>query len=108
MTTTNTFKISCDSGQFIIIDPCYLLDDTGTEQEKYEAICDLTLSTKGFGEILGGFAFGTPYGDGVYAVEAELDANGKIVRLSIELEDAIDDEDEPHWLHPDTDDDEED
>ena len=86
--------VDCDSGQFILIDPCYLLD--GDDQSaKYDAICDTTLSTRGFGDIFGGFAFGTPYGDGTYSVDVELDANGKVLRLTLELDDTVgDDEDE--------------
>jgi hypothetical protein len=85
-----------DSGQIILIDPCYLVDDdyypdgppTGNP---YDTICRVTVGSGGHGEVLGGFATGTLYGDGRYPVYAEMKGD-KIARLVI----SFDDDEEPN------------
>jgi len=83
-------EVGVDSGQIMIVDPCYVLDDdfvvggkpTGG---KYDAICRMTLSGKGYGEVADGFATGTLGGDGTYPIIAELNDRGQIVRLTIDF-----------------------
>jgi len=97
-----------DSGQFMIIDPCYVWDDDFNMDGKptgkpYDAACRLTLD-KGYGELEGGFVAGTLYGDGEYDVYAEVSDNGRIVRLTIEFGDT-DMLDLNNWLDEDEDED---
>lgn len=70
-----------DSGQIMLIDPCYVLADNNTDDKKlnqlYLDICDVTIE-QGAGEIELGVATGTYYGDGNYPVYAEMD--GKRVK----------------------------
>lgn len=88
MTTTKQVgSIAVDSGQVLLVDPCYVL--TG---HAYEEVCGRTLDLCGFGQVAGGFATATLYGDGVYPVYAEVDSRGRIVSLTISFadEDEID------------------
>ena len=63
-----------DSGQLMIVDPCYLL-----EGQHYEAVCDITLRDPNHGGefIAKGWANGvvssTGIGDGNYPVYAEIE-----------------------------------
>lgn len=86
-------QIGVDSGQILVIDPCYILDDeynpngepTGGE---YDSICRVTVKRPNHGQVLTGglgFATGTYYGDGVYPVYAERDSDGAIRRLVIDF-----------------------
>lgn len=71
-----------DSGQIMVIDPCYVLDG-----EAYESVCKVTLSEKGCGPVSdGGTVVGTAYGDGVYPVFGRRDDQGRIVELRVDLE----------------------
>ena len=90
--------VAVDSGQIMVIDPCYVWDDDfalggAPTGGKYDAVCRVTTGDKGFGTIDLGFATGTLYGDGVYPVFAEMDGN-RIVRLIIDFDPADDDEDD--------------
>ena len=98
--------VPVDSGQIVIIDPCYLQDwrhgdydpDTaGEPRNDYEAVCRLTVGDSNFGEIERGTVHGvasrTAYGDGVYPVYAELDrVGGRPLKLTIYFEGGPDDE----------------
>jgi hypothetical protein len=86
--------VNVDSGQIIIIDPCYLLDGDNDQQNKYENICKITLSPKGHGEILGGFVSETYYGDGSYPIYAEITPNGQILRMTIDFDPEFDEEED--------------
>lgn len=74
--------IPVDSGQVMLVDPCYVLDE-----EKYRLACDATLSDDKMGEILvkdvAGTAFvtSTATGDGMYKVEAEYNDHNEIKRI---------------------------
>lgn len=90
--------IAVDSGQIMVIDPCYVWSDDfalGAEPTggEYDAVCRVTTGTKGFGQIDLGFATGTLYGDGVYPVYAEM-VDGRIARLIIEFDPSDEDEDD--------------
>lgn len=92
-------SIGVDSGQVLIIDPCYVLDDEFNPNSeptggKYDAVCRTTLSDDGYGEVLYGVASATYGGDGHYPVYAEVDKNnGRVVRLIIEFVEDENDED---------------
>ena len=100
MRITTLGYASVDSGQLLVIDPCYVWDDpfkgdvpTG---KPYDTACRLTLDSKGYGEVEGGVVFGTLHGDGRYRIKAETDRVGRVVRVIIDLdfEDFEDDEDD--------------
>jgi hypothetical protein len=98
--STKIGSIAVDSGQIMIIDPCYINADfakefdhstKGQDQESYEmnydGCCNATLSSKGYGTIGDlAIACGTLYGDGEYPVYAELDRNGRVRALTIDFD----------------------
>lgn len=77
-----------DSGQVMIVDPCYVIKDykSGQAENEYTEVCDMTLSEAGHGEVLGGFVTRTLYGDGRYPVYAEMDSHGRIVKMTIDFD----------------------
>jgi len=102
--THNTTKVrvgnfAVDSGQVMVIDPCYVWPDDFTPNGDptggpYDAACRITLS-KNYGQIAGGFVTSTLYGDGYYPIYAEVNEHGRIVRMVIDFApyDSEDDED---------------
>lgn len=98
-------EVWVDSGQVMIVDPCYLGDwkDNEFSQENpedrsfsYAGACNATLSSGRADQLEhGAVASSTAYGDGVYPVYAERDPDGTIVRLVIEFDErSADDEPE--------------
>lgn len=83
--------VTVDSGQLLIIDPCYLSEwkhgefapDDDNEYNSYNAACELTLSDKRFGNVLGGIVFSSGYGDGNYPVYCNTDNDGVIIKVEI-------------------------
>lgn len=83
-----------DSGQLIIIDPCYLSKWKDGESDDltshYGKACEKTLK-EGGGQILvsnvAGFGVvtGTYDGDGTYPVYAHIDHTGRPTKITIEL-----------------------
>lgn len=87
-----------DSGQAIIGDPCYLdewepWDDKKENFEEnvkkageysYLGACGVTLK-QGYGELgtASAVAFSTGYGDGLYPVYAEINDDGRIVKITV-------------------------
>jgi len=98
--STKIGSIAVDSGQIMIIDPCYINADfakefdhstKGQDQDSYEmnynGCCNATLSKKGYGSLEKlAIACGTLYGDGEYPVYAELDRNGRVKTLTIDFD----------------------
>lgn len=81
-----------DSGQILLIDPCYVWKDpfnlggepTGGD---YDASARITLSDKGYGPVAGGVVTSTAYGDGSYPVYVEVNSQGRVQRAIIVFED---------------------
>jgi hypothetical protein len=108
--TTKTLigQVAVDSGQIMIIDPCYINADfakefdtstKGKEQSEYEmnydGCCNATLSDKGYGQLENlAIACGTLYGDGVYPVYAEFDDNNRVKSLTIDFDPRSDADDD--------------
>jgi len=93
--TKTVGEIGVDSGQVLLIDPCYIKKDTlGNERMNYKPstkevglgeflndptldnkknfytnVCERTLLGKNHGNTMGGFATATTHGDGTYKVE---------------------------------------
>lgn len=72
-----------DSGQLLIIDPCYLDSwkdgDYVPEKEAdndYHRACEITQNKEMGGSIKGGVVLSTGYGDGAYPVEVEYSDEG--------------------------------
>ena len=84
--TTHDMKlvgaVGVDSGQLMIVDPCYI-----TDGPVYEDICNVTLEKPGYGEVDGGFATSTLYGDGLYPVYAITDVRGRIRGMLVWMDD---------------------
>jgi len=109
--------IGVDSGQVMIIDPCYAWDDMFTMSGDptggpYDEACRATCYTPHhYGGIKGttdcdnaGFACGTLHGDGEYPVIALVDEQGRIHSITIDFDDAgwndepeDEEDDEPDW-----------
>lgn len=84
---------SVDSGQIMIVDPCYVVGrGADNSEEDYDRICEVTLDNqsevKCAGPIFEGHAIasGTLYGDGRYPVWAEVDSNGRVRSLTIDFD----------------------
>lgn len=94
-------RFAVDSGQAIVGDPCYLdewepwndkVDKFDEHVNKageygYLGACGVTLD-KGYGELgtASAVAFSTGYGDGLYPVYAEINEDGRIVKVTIVFE----------------------
>ena len=91
-------NVSVDSGQVMVIDPCYVLDGMhdhapkhdpkAHKQCEYGHPCEVTLSDKRHGEFMAkGFATAiassSGYGDGNYPVYAVKNDEGRVVELTI-------------------------
>ena len=80
-------RVAVDSGQVIICDPCYLIDNF--DESKYKDVCDAKADL-GYNEFLvKGFATAvvssTLVGDGLYPVYARLDRDGLVEKLEIDF-----------------------
>lgn len=97
-------EVSVDSGQVLLIDPCYIKKDTlGNEKFNYDHkkkkylndptldnkknfytnICERTLVGNGYGNTMSGFATGTTHGDGTYAVKGIFDDSDQLQGIFI-------------------------
>jgi len=100
--------VSVDSGQLVLVDPCYLKDwkdgpfDLNLKPDNdYAKCCLASLSVKGGGNVFSDLAvcFSTGWGDGTYPVYATKE-DGRIVKVEIEMggedqEAGLDDEESP-------------
>ena len=76
-----------DSGQILLIDPCYVYKDDFTGGDTptggdYDECCRITLS-EGAGQTDLGVVTSSGYGDGVYPVYAQKDGNGRVKQVTI-------------------------
>ena len=100
MTTELIGHCGVDSGQILLIDPCYVYDDdfradTDPTGGPYDEACRITLSDKGAGETSHyGVVTRTAWGDGAYPVYAEKGRNGQILSVTIYFDD------DPHNPEP--------
>ena len=82
-----------DSGQIMVIDPCYALKDEFDDMNgNYRSVCNVTLSDDGYGEFplpangyTGsiGVATTSGYGDGCYPVYVDVNNDNRVVALHI-------------------------
>ena len=86
--------VPVDSGQVMLIDPCYIGSDFPTEygdkpgtNPDYAGACKASLTKAQCGNFAKGLGFctSTNIGDGVYPVYVQYDANGRIARVLIEF-----------------------
>lgn len=81
-----------DSGQILLIDPCYVWDDDFALGDKptglpYDKACRVTCeSDDGAGEVEGGVVTRTAWGDGRYPVYAQMSGN-TILSVTIYFDD---------------------
>ena len=88
-------NITVDSGQIIVVDPCYLKDYKANDYVKkentdfsYNNICHLTMQNKHQlkqGDWDFAIASNTGYGDGSYPVYAVKDKEGTVKKIIIEF-----------------------
>lgn len=90
--TIKVGSVGVDSGQVMIVDPCYVLKDefaygSSPTGGMYDETCRLTVGhpTHHGETTFGAFATSTYYGDGEYPVYADVDENGRILRMTIEF-----------------------
>lgn len=96
MNETKTLIGSCgvDSGQIMIVDPCYVIDGKFSEQQ-YDECCTVTLSDEQAGQIMGDLAVvsTTGIGDGYYPVYATIENiagwGERITKLEIDFTDHV-------------------
>ena len=93
-------SVAVDSGQIMIVDPCYIQSDfannfspatkgqDNTDHEmNYDGCCNASLSKNGYGTIGNlGLACSTLYGDGEYPVYATFDDDGRVKTLTIDFD----------------------
>src|SRR5262245_18144959 len=96
--------VAVDSGQLILVDPCYLREwkdgnvefkdseVTNAKANHYAAACAQTVKGAG-GELLvagiagTGVAFPTGWGDGNYPVHALVSDEGRVVKVEVDFSD---------------------
>lgn len=104
-------EVSVDSGQVLLIDPCYIKKDTlGNEEFNYDFkkklslkdptlddkknfytnVCERTTVGEGFGNVMSGFATHTTHGDGTYTVKGVFDDMDQIQGIFISFVDNLD------------------
>ena len=94
MSTMLVGRCGVDSGQIMIVDPCYVIDNKFSEQQ-YDECCAVTLSDKQAGQIMHDLAVvsTTGIGDGYYPVYATIEDVGgwgeRITKLEIDFTDHI-------------------
>lgn len=93
-------SVAVDSGQIMIIDPCYIENDFSNDfnghfkdepkssyEMNYDGCCQATLNEVGYGSIQQlAIACRTTYGDGVYPVYAEFNSSGQVTSLTIDFD----------------------
>lgn len=86
--------VPVDSGQVMLIDPCYIGSDFPTDSDSkpqeapdYAGACQASLSKPQCGNFAKGLGFctSTNIGDGEYPVYVQYDADGRIARVLIEF-----------------------
>jgi hypothetical protein len=98
--------IGVDSGQVMLIDPCYIKADFESEYGdkpalNYAGACKVSLSSKGCGNFGGNaysntlaFCTGTTHGDGVYPVYVKKNRHGRVTAMMIDFDPPEEDEDD--------------
>jgi hypothetical protein len=97
-------EIGVDSGQVMLIDPCYIKHDFENESTdkpslNYAGACNASLSKKGCGNFGGNkhddtvaFCSRTTHGDGVYPVYVKRDRLGRVTAMMIDFNPSKDDD----------------
>lgn len=96
-----------DSGQIMLVDPCYVKQFTDGEEFSptkeshpfsYNGACGATLSEKQCGELASGMAcvVSSGYGDGSYPVYVTYASDGRIASATIQFISDDEDEDEEY------------
>lgn len=87
-------RCGVDSGQIMIVDPCYVIDEKFSEQQ-YDECCEVTLSDRQGGQIMNSAAVvsTTGIGDGYYPVYATIEEIGgwgqRVTKLEIDFTDHV-------------------
>ena len=78
-----------DSGQIMVVDPCYVLANNNTTDTKlnelYNDICEVTLSSERAGEFNLGCATSSGWGDGSYPAYVHYDDSGRVKKLVVDF-----------------------
>jgi hypothetical protein len=83
MTTKLIGHCGVDSGQILLIDPCYVYNDEYGSGGDFDECCQITLSDDKAGQTTLGVVTSTYSGDGVYPVYATTDEHGGIMSVEI-------------------------
>ena len=104
ITGTKIGEVAVDSGQIMIIDPCYIEQDFSNQfsgeyendpkseyEMNYDGCCKATLNENGYGALQSlAIACRTTWGDGTYPVYAEFNSDGQVTSLTIDFDDQPD------------------
>jgi hypothetical protein len=86
-------SVAVDSGQVLLIDPCYIPNDFDNNQGNwdpgahanelnYQGVSHVSI-TNTYGEIGGGLVTSSGYGDGRYPVFVKLDEDNRVIALKV-------------------------
>jgi hypothetical protein len=78
-------SVGVDSGQLVLVDPCYIDNPGIWDSGTYGKVCEVTLGDNRGGAVPPGFlvAFSTGYGDGAYDVWATYNKDGLIAKVEV-------------------------
>ena len=98
MSWVSAGSVGVDSGQIMIVDPCYIRNNfdnhDGSQkwepsvykgQLNYQGVSATTIA-EGFGQAGEAVATTSGYGDGVYPVEVRLNEDNRVMELRIKFE----------------------
>tara|TARA_R100000458_G_C8269029_1_gene243839 strand:+ start:2076 stop:2339 length:264 start_codon:yes stop_codon:yes gene_type:complete len=78
--------VPVDSGQVMVVDPCYVLKDDDPVAEKlYQEICGVTMSSDKAGSFDLGCATSSGWGDGNYPAYVHYDDSGRVKKLVVDF-----------------------
>ena len=96
MSWVSAGRVGVDSGQIMVIDPCYIGSDFDncdktwdpaaySGQLNYQGVSAISLANN-FGQASEAVVTSSGYGDGVYPVEVRLNEDNRVVELRIRFE----------------------
>ena len=98
MSWVSAGRVGVDSGQIMVVDPCYIGNDFDNNQGgqawepaaysgqlNYQGVSAISLASN-FGQASEAVVTSSGYGDGVYPVEVRLNEDNRVMELRIKFE----------------------